>query len=403
MRLNRSQWLALVIAVGLAGWLGSGRYGALVGLPEANGKVNEPPKPEVVEAPKAKPLQRVQVRRLHAERVTREVVIHGYTAPARSVTLSAETDGRVVAVEAERGADLEAGALVVRLDMRTRRDALSRAEALLRQRELEYRAAKKLHKQNLRAETQLAEALTALEAAQADLRAIQLDIKHVEIHAPFAGRLERRMVEVGDYLGAGDPVAEMVELSPLIVTGQATEQEVGLLKRGLIGQARLVTGQSAEGELRYVAAIADADTRTFTVELELANRDHHLAAGVTAVIALEVEALTAHYVTAALLSLSDEGALGVKTVDPEGVVRFHPAEVVRSDSGGVWLGGLPEEVRLITVGQGFVRAGQTVEASEEGSEKGVEEGGVESPKDEGAQAPASVTSLGYTGNPRGIS
>ena len=360
MRLNRSQWLALVIAVALAAWLGSGQFGGR----EANGKAVESPAEEVA-APKEKPLQRVRVRTLHAESVTREVVIHGHTAPARSVTLRAETEGRIVEVAAERGADLDEGRLVARIDLRTRRDTLSQAKALLHQRELEYRAAKKLHKKNLRSDGQLAEALTALEGAQAELRAIQLDIKHVAIRAPFAGRLEERPVEVGDYVAPGDPVAELVELSPIIVTGQATEQEVGLLRRGQVGHARLVTGQRADGTLRYVAATADPETRTFAVELELPNEDGRLAGGVTAVIALEVERLSAHYVSAALLSLSDEGALGVKTVDDEGGVVFHPAEVVRSDSGGVWLAGLPEEVRLIVVGQGFVRAGQRVEAFDE--------------------------------------
>ena len=370
MRLNRSQWLALVIAVALAAWLGSGQMGPQ----PADGKVAEETAPSEV-VPKAKPLQRVQVRTLRAEPVTREVVIHGHTAPARRVTLRAETEGRIVEVAAERGADIDEGALVARIDMRTRRDSLSQAEALLHQRELEYRAAKKLHQKNLRSDSQLAEALTALEASQAELRAIQMDIKHVAIRASFAGRLEERPVEVGDYVAPGDPVAELVELSPLIVTGQATEQEVGLLRRGQAGHARLVTGQRADGTLRYVASTADLETRTFGVELELPNEEGRLAGGVTAVIALEVERLSAHYVTAALLSLSDEGSLGVKTVNDEGVVVFHPAEVVRSDSDGVWLAGLPEEVRLIVVGQGFVRAGQQVEAFEKTAAEPVAEAG----------------------------
>jgi multidrug efflux system membrane fusion protein len=45
--------------------------------------------------------------------------------------------------------------------------------------------------------------------------------------------------------------------------------------------------------------------------------------------------------------------------DGEEVV-FYEAEVVRAEADAVWLAGLPEQVRLITVGQGFVRAGDQV-------------------------------------------
>ena len=100
------------------------------------------------------------------------------------------------------------------------------------------------------------------------------------------------------------------------------------------------------------------------MELELDNADGALPAGVTAVARVEVARVPAHYVSSALLSLSDEGVLGVKAVDEKGAVVFHPAEVVRGDAGGVWLGGLPPRARLIVVGQGFVRAGQAVEAVE---------------------------------------
>jgi multidrug efflux system membrane fusion protein len=61
-----------------------------------------------------------------------------------------------------------------------------------------------------------------------------------------------------------------------------------------------------------------------------------------------------------MLALSDEGVVGVKTVDDDNRVVFHPAEIVRADGDSLWIAGLPERVRAITVGQGFVRAGDEV-------------------------------------------
>ena len=68
----------------------------------------------------------------------------------------------------------------------------------------------------------------------------------------------------------------------------------------------------------------------------------------------------AHFVTPALLSLADDGAIGLKTVDERNRVRFRPVDIIKDTPAGVWLGGLPAEVRVITVGQDFVSAGQEV-------------------------------------------
>ena len=73
-----------------------------------------------------------------------------------------------------------------------------------------------------------------------------------------------------------------------------------------------------------------------------------------------METLQAHYLSPALLSLNDQGVLGIKIVDEGDTVLFIPAQLVKAESDGVWLSGLPEAARIITVGQGFARAGDRV-------------------------------------------
>ena len=80
----------------------------------------------------------VRVRTQTAMEVTRTITINGKTAPARTVELNAETDGRVVAIGVERGERLDRGQVIVRLDERDRHARLSQAQAIVKQRELEY-------------------------------------------------------------------------------------------------------------------------------------------------------------------------------------------------------------------------------------------------------------------------
>ena len=53
---------------------------------------------------------------------------------------------------------------------------------------------------------------------------------------------------------------------------------------------------------------------------------------------------------------------GIEIVDESDRVQYHPIEIVSSSENGILVTGLPNELRLITVGQGFVNPGQTVNA-----------------------------------------
>jgi membrane fusion protein, multidrug efflux system len=357
MRIKRSHLIAVGLALGLAGWLASGQLDALGG----NADGGNPSATASAPAESAPPPMTVRVRELEAEPVSRQIVVNGRTAPAREVEIRAETRGRVVEVGPMKGAAVEAGEVLVRLDPQDRAAAGAQAEALLRQRQAEYDAARQLGERGFQAENRVAEAEAQLESARAVLERVRLELAHTVIRAPFSGVLEQRPVEVGTYVDTGDAVAKVIEQDPFLVVAYVAETEVGRLQVGMPGRAELVTGRTVDGTLRYVASEADPATRTFRIELEVPNPQGRFASGVSTRLILQDEAVLAHRVSAALLALDDRGVIGVNAVDDRGVVTFHPARVVRAEADAVWLADLPERLRLITVGQGFVRAGERVQ------------------------------------------
>ena len=80
--------------------------------------------------------------------------------------------------------------------------------------------------------------------------------------------------------------------------------------------------------------------------------------------------MSAHFISPAILSLGTDGQLGVKTVQDDDTVAFHPVVVEQAQTDGVWVSGLPEQARIITIGQGFVSAGEPVVPTPEESEGG---------------------------------
>jgi multidrug efflux system membrane fusion protein len=357
--MQRSYLIALIIALTATAWLLS-PY-AQDYLQAATGTEVIPPDDALAQQtePQDKPL-RVRVRRSVAEQRVKSLLLTGQTEPSRGATLKAETAGRVIAVEAVEGAAVKEGDIIARLAMNDRQALLDEAEALLQQRQTEYEAARKLSSKGFQTQTKLAEARSLLQGAEAQRQRVETDIAHTVIKAPFDGVLQDRLVEVGDYVGVGDPVAAIVDLDPLLAVAQLSERESSSIGPDSEGQARLITGEIVNGRVRYVSAVGSAGTRTFRVELELTNGDNRLPAGLTAEVSLPVATVDAHRMSPAALTLDDAGVIGVKTVDEKSLVHFYPVELVADGADGIWVGGLPREITIITVGQEFVLPGQTV-------------------------------------------
>jgi len=68
--------------------------------------------------------------------------------------------------------------------------------------------------------------------------------------------------------------------------------------------------------IRFIATAADPATRTFRVELEVANPDRTLRDGVTAEVGFPTSSVPAHFVSPALLTLYDAGVVGVRIIGP---------------------------------------------------------------------------------------
>lgn len=357
--MKRSLIIAVVFAFAAAAWILSGVIGSGAEQPEMtkspavmNGKQNPPD---------------VRVREQTALPHTTRLLLRGQTEAERSVELRAETFGRVVEVLVEEGERVAEGDVLVRIADNERKAQLEEAEALLEQRRIELNASSKLSEKGYRAETQVAAARAAYQAAQAQVEQAQVAVDRLTVLAPFGGVVEERMVEVGDYLDVGDSVAMLLDLDPMILTAQASERNVGKIKVGDPASAVLITGEEVTGRLSYVASAADPATRTFRIEMEVDNPGLAFPGGMSAELDLALEKVTAHLISPAILSLREDGTIGVKIIGPDNTVVFNPVEILENTNEGIWVTGLPETATIITVGQEFVVEGETVNPIDEES------------------------------------
>ncbi|MCW8914683.1 MAG: efflux RND transporter periplasmic adaptor subunit [Magnetovibrio sp.] len=359
LKLQKSQWTAIAIAIGALVWMLSG---VLQGEDtQAVGVVDAP-----IETAKAEVIiPRVRVTTVTAEEHVRTIAVLGRTEAENAVSVRAETTGRVSEIVAVKGAVVEAGDVLVKLDPENLPAKLAEAKARLEQRKIAYESARKLSKGGYSSQLKLAESKADLEAARAQVSGMQRDLNNATIIAPFSGVVDELPMDAGDYIDkVGGVVARVIDLKTMLVAGAVAERDIGSISLGGAAIIELADGRILEGEVSFIAKSSEAATRTYRVEVRVNVPDSSVPEGMTAELRLPMERVMAHNISPALLTLDNKGAVGVKSVNADGQVEFHAVEMITDTKDGIWLVGLPHEAKIISVGQEFVTHGQVVKAVE---------------------------------------
>jgi multidrug efflux system membrane fusion protein len=337
-----------------------------------------------------------------ASTIDSAVVLRGETQAARTVTARAETNGLIVNTPLRKGTFVGEADVLCQLDPGTRAANLSDAKARLEsararvpetqarleeakakldEAKINFNAANKLSEGGFASESRVANAQatvrsaeaavasakagfdttrSGIQSAEAAVASAEKEIERLTIRAPFAGLLETDTAELGSLLQPGAACATIIQLDPIKLVAFVPETEWSRVHLGAPAMARLISGREVTGAVTYLSRSADPLTRTFRVEIEVANSDLSIADGQTAEIVIGADGSLAHLLPQSALTLNDEGALGIRAVGAGNIVEFHPVTLIRDTVDGVWLADLPETLDVITIGQEFVRAGVKV-------------------------------------------
>ncbi|WP_316359708.1 efflux RND transporter periplasmic adaptor subunit [Devosia sp.] len=321
-------------------------------------------------------LQSVRTSTYVAKPMPIEVPLRGRTQAKASVGAVAETAGVVDTVHVTKGQNVAVGDLLCTLDQGTRAAAvaqakagLEQAQAGLEQAQSDFDTNAELRAKGLAApntarqlEVALSAAKASISAAQAGLDNAQAELDRTEIRAKVAGVVQDPLVSAGAMLAMGQPCATIVQLDPMVFIGQVPEARITLARLGLEASIKTITGQEVSGKVTFISSTADAATRSFPVEIEFPNAGGAIRDGITATATVNMGSAPAHLVPQSVLTLNDEGVLGVSIV-AGGAVKFVPVQIASDTRDGVWVLGLPTSADVITVGQEYVKDGQAVDAT----------------------------------------
>lgn len=216
----------------------------------------------------------VEVAEITTESFVDQIRLTGTVWANQDVEVAAEESGVIREILKEKGARVQAGEPLLRIDgaILSAQVAQARAQAELASQAWERR--KRLWEEDrVGSEIAYLEAKFGAEQTAANLRGLEERLSRTLIRAPFAGTLEARLVEVGSMVGPGQVVARVVDLDPVRIVAGVPERYAADVRTG----ARAVVtfdvfpGDAHEAPITFVGATVDPRNRTFPIEIVIPN------------------------------------------------------------------------------------------------------------------------------------
>jgi membrane fusion protein, multidrug efflux system len=356
--MRKSYLWAGAITLGLGLWMSSPHW-----LPKLTGS----PKVEdagvaAAEATPVEKLFKVRVRTFTAIPRVAFVSANGVTAASKRVDVRARTNGTILEANFVQGQSVKTGDVLCKLDTASRVSALDQAKAALTSAQRDFDATQTLASNNYATQSKLMSDKARLDAAQAAVASLQTDWGYLEIKAPVDGVLIEKPAEAGSLLDKNGLCATISKLDPLLVAVQISETYIPYVVEGMTAKAKLATGEEVEGKVRFISKTSELATRTFRVELEVANPGERMREGVTAELSVGLPPQLAQKLPESVLILNDAGKFGARVLnEADNTSKFVPVSVIAQDEDGIWVTGLPDRATLVTIGQDYVRDGEKVE------------------------------------------
>ncbi|HWP65634.1 MAG TPA: efflux RND transporter periplasmic adaptor subunit [Candidatus Limnocylindria bacterium] len=213
--------------------------------------------------------------------IERVVSVVGTLAAAEETDLASETEGQVIAIEADLGDRVHAGQVLARVRSDVLEAQLREAEAAFEKASADETRAEPLRASGVIAVQEYERVRTEREVTRARRDRLRIEVERAAIRAPFAGSVSARLASVGDYVRPGAPVFRLVQDDPLKFRAEVPERDVPALR---VGQTLRVAvdaypGETFLGTIARVGAAADPVARSLAFEGEVPNADHRLRPG----------------------------------------------------------------------------------------------------------------------------
>lgn len=294
-----------------------------------------------------------------------ELSLPGEVEGLRVADLASSQGGFIESVRVQVGDAVRSGDMLAKVDTALYQARQGQADAELAAAKRELERIKKI--EQIVAKAELDQAKTRVDTAKATHRVAQIQTRRASITAPFSGVIAQRAAEPGEVASPGVPLLRLVQLDPIKVTLAVSDRDVVSLQLGAEVRVRTdAQSQPLVGTIARINPVADTESRSFAVDVEVPNADRRLLPGMIARVDLAQPVATGALVIPQSFLVTRRADNGVFVVE-DGVARWRTLELgaVVHDQVVV-TGGLDPGAEVVVVGQRGLADGDRVIVSRQG-------------------------------------
>lgn len=321
----------------------------------------------------------VEVTRVPKSNITESVSAVGSIAAMQDVMVSSETAGRVTAVFVKTGDAVRQGQTMVQVDDELKKVAVDQARAQLLAAETNFKKALKDFERTEKlfavgdvADVELEGYRLGLRSAEAQqqsalagLRLAERQLADTRIKSPITGVVASRLTDMGEMVGPGREIANVLDISTMKVRLSIQEEEVGRLRQGQSAVVRVDSrpGESFQGTVYSLGSKSETPNgHTYPVEIVVKNKSKDpLRVGMFA----RVNVLCASAQNVLTISkewlVSDDGEPTVFVVDNDTARQRKLKLGLRGSDLYQVLDGLKEGELVVSFGQKSLKDGMQVQ------------------------------------------
>ena len=249
-------------------------------------------KPGIIQtaiASQPRPVAGVSVEDARAETWTPRIEAIGTFKAVPGIDVAGEVGGIIAEIGFAHGQDVEKGALLARIDDSTEQADQRSNVAMLKNSDLAFQRQQMLAASGVASRSNFDLAQATRDQAQGTLDRTRALIAQKNIHAPFAGRVGIRKVDVGQYVAVGAPLVSLQQLDPIFIDFLTPEQNYANLSVGEQVNVRVdgLNGATFTGKISNLDARIDRETRNILVRAQIANPDKKILPGMFGDVTVE--------------------------------------------------------------------------------------------------------------------
>jgi membrane fusion protein (multidrug efflux system) len=316
----------------------------------------------------------VQVQTVEHKELIFSVTAAGTVTPQRRVTVSAEVGARVLSTAVGQGSAVRAGGQLVRLDDREIRLQIQEASSSVSREQVDLAKSDFERKERLfddgavtrstldQAKNQYLSLDSAYRTVQARIAQLRERASKTNILAPLTGVVAQLLVEPGEFVGPGSPLAVIEDMEEVLVVVEVPDRDVVRLRPLQVVEATTdaYPGKVFQGVIERVGSVANPVTRSFEIEARIGNPDGELRSGMITTIKILLEKRRCLVVPAAALLDEGEGEARVLLVSGGTARSVEVGIGSRQDRDVELVQGLAEGDEVVVYGHDQVRDGQPV-------------------------------------------